>query len=285
MQWHDEEWDLRPGNGVVQGGSHSSTLFAYALDFWLSKLIDAWRTDCTQPSLHTLIAWLFVDDLIMRFTGWKQLADRFPLVVNHLLAAALHLYLRKTKLMAPQFMLRLAEGIELPVVRAVEWGSSVTYLRKPLVHAFSLSALESTESLIKAIMPSVWQAWKQMHGVCKGLSWVRPLTALAVLDKYVASTWLWLSPLLEPLQDPRRKIPNMQLSVSIEALRLFIPQHLPDETANAINSGCDAGLLKLSCLVILLTIGHVLGLFEGGVFSVISSVRAVMMFVSLPDRL
>ena len=91
-----------PGNGVVQGGSHSSTLFAYALDFWLSKLIDAWRTDCTQPSLHTLIAWLFVDDLIMRFTGWKQLADRFPLVVNHLLAAALHLYLRKTKLMAPQ---------------------------------------------------------------------------------------------------------------------------------------------------------------------------------------
>ena len=69
VQWHDEEWDLRPGNGVVQGGSHSSTLFAYALDFWLSRLIDAWRTDCTQPSLHTLIAWLFVDDLIMRFTG------------------------------------------------------------------------------------------------------------------------------------------------------------------------------------------------------------------------
>ena len=203
--------------------------------------------------------------------------------MNHLLAAGLHLNLRKTKLMAAQFMLRLAEGIELPaVVRAIEWSSSVTYLRKPLAHAFSLSALENTESLIKAIMPSVWQAWKQMHGVCKGLSWVRPLTALAVLDKYVASTWLWLSPLLEPLQDPRRKILNMQLSVSIEASRLFIPQHLPDETANAIlrlrrravkafllshpaHNWIRAGLIRRWGFL-----GHIL--------------RQVMMFVSLPDR-
>ena len=65
--------------------------------------------------------------------------------------------------------------------------------------------------------------------------WQRWEVAMRVFDRYISSRWLWLSPILEPLQEHLQEMQSLQCTLMTQILKLYVPQHLTASQAGGLN--------------------------------------------------
>ena len=92
-----------------------------------------------------------------------------------------------------------------------------------------------TEHIWKQAQRSFYVGWTDMQFVVKRLHWADPTHALVFLNKYLASRWLWLSPLMEPLVGNIKQVDTLQTTYTVSALKLYIPPYLSHESAMCVN--------------------------------------------------
>ena len=84
-----------------------------------------------------------------------------------------------------------------------------------------------------------------MRAVFNRCHWQRWEQAVFLVDTYVASRWLWMSPLLHPLQEHMNDMQAFQFTVLAHVLKLYIPEHLSTAQAGGLNRVRRRALLEL----------------------------------------
>ena len=105
----------------------------------------------------------------------------------------------------------------LELLKRFPWVEHAQYLRKPCGYCLAVGALHH-----ESLQP-IYGAWGRLKPVMKTCHWTNPLSTSRLLDQYVGSAFLWLSPASHPYQQFRHKQRVVQTTLLIEALNLYIP--------------------------------------------------------------
>ena len=214
---HDH-WELHTSNGTPQGGSHSAGLFARTLDHAVGQLLRAWEAAGHSPAFPPLWLLLFVDDILLCFRGWMQAIRLLPSFLECLSTLGLEVnYAKSCLVLSPTLRSSLPPTHSLELLKQFPWVENTQYLRKPFGYCLAVDALHH-ESL-----QLIYGAWGKLKPVMKRSHWTNPLSTSRLLDQYVGSAFLWLSPALHPYQHFRHKLQVVQTTLLIEALNLYIP--------------------------------------------------------------
>ena len=117
------------------------------------------------------------------------------------------------------------------VLARCHWAKA-KYLRKDLMHP---QDADLTAVLWKQAQGSFYKGWTDMQFVVRRLHWSDPEHCLVFINRYLASKWLWLAPLMEPLVGNVRQVDTLQTTYLVSALKLYLPEHLPHDSAMCIN--------------------------------------------------
>ena len=221
----DAHWEVHSSNGTPQGGSHSAGLFARTLDHEIGDLLQQWEDQGHTPLFPPLWLLLFVDDILLCFSGWTQALRLLPSFVERLAKLGLHINPAKSCLVVSQGLRNSTPPHhQLGILHQFPWVEHTHYLRKPFGYNLGSDALQHQAiQLIHA-------AWGKLKPVLKRCHWRQPATTCKMLDQYVGNAFLWLSPVLYPHQHFRTQVSRVQTTLLIEALNLYIPV-LTDEEA------------------------------------------------------
>ena len=77
---------------------------------------------------------------------------------------------------------------------------------------------------------SIFAAWGKLKPVLQKAHWTHPHMVVRMLDQYIGSAFLWMSPSLYPYQHFKHKLLVVHTTLLIESLNLYIPQLADDET-------------------------------------------------------
>ena len=103
------------------------------------------------------------------------------------------------------------------------------YLRKSLMIKDDL-----TPDLLVHAQQACHAQIAAMHAVCKKLSWSTLKSTCRIYMKYVASTWMWYSSLIQPLDKYLNQVSVMQRNHLIALLKLFVPERFEGESAHTL---------------------------------------------------
>ena len=108
-------------------------------------------------------------------------------------------------------------------------------LRDMLQHMINSFDFPLDMRLSKAVLlaknnnPSLPKHFRAILNLCH---WSRPLHAIQLVTRYIASAWFWVAPLIEPFNYAIQKIISLQNYTLIFALKLGIPMHLSPASAH-----------------------------------------------------
>ena len=222
----DAQWELHSSNGTPQGGSHSAVLFARTLDHAIGKLGATWETMGHNPAFDPIWPLLFVDDILLCFKDWAQAIALLPSFLDCLSTLGLEINFGKSCLVTNSRLsstLLPSHGLEL--LKQFPWVEHTQYLRKPFGYNLPVDAIHQQAIQI------LFGAWGKLKPVLKRCSWQHPSTTVRMLDQYVASAFLWLSPTLYPYKTFRQRLRVAQTTLLIEALNFYIP-HMTETHAH-----------------------------------------------------
>ena len=106
------------------------------------------------------------------------------------------------------------------------------YLKKTLQHFDSLDpgCLGFNDHPVHFARRFVFQALEQFSSICNRLNWCNSTQVLGVLKRCVHSRWLWIAPLIAPLQKHLDEVRRMTWLVW-----LYVPGWLSKPAALAVN--------------------------------------------------
>ena len=167
--------------------------------------------------------WAYIDDIIIR----EQAAKEFPLLLELLQQAGLVLNLDKTTVAAPPDS--LAAGVkylsetqpDYPLLQC-SLATHFTYLKKNIEFVEDL-----TPSFLSHVQRASNQKLCEHSSLCRKLSWHSAAGVCRMYIRYVASSWLWFSPLLTPLDKYMQTLAVMQNTHLARLLKLGVPASLP----------------------------------------------------------
>ena len=221
------QWDIHSTNGTPQGGSHSAGLFARTLDYAIGTLVTTWEAAGNVPPFPPLWMLLFVDDILLCFNGWQQAAELLPTLLACLSELGLEINFAKSCLVtqdAGSFSSSLVQPQSLELLRRFPWVHHTQYLRKSFGYHLDVDALH------QQAVQSIFAAWGKLKPVLQKAHWTHSHIVVRMLDQYVGSAFLWMSPSLYPYQHFKNKLLVVQTTLLIESLNLYIPQLADDET-------------------------------------------------------
>ena len=235
LHWNGVKTPIPLGKGILQGGTHSSQTFAAVLEQLFRTLHGKWASEF--PDL--IDAWIYIDDCLFRFKSWQVLRIALPWILQQFRLYGFRWNLSKTTLASTPQRLREGELLCCPgeLVTQLTWTASFKYLgcrlRHPALYADDGATL--TEDLLPQCMEKVRNGLCMMQSILKHCHWSRVHTALALLDTYISSKWLWMCPLLEPLRKHLDYVQQLHHTVLCSTLRLFIPSDVKAPVAHALN--------------------------------------------------
>ena len=231
FQFAGSQWTIQANVGVQQGGSHSSTVFAHFFDTLVGEIFDSYEAN----NMHRRPGWMFVDDCLVIYGDWLQAETQFSCLYQGLLSRGLFLNLDKTVVLATEAVLRAGEGIvnkSGPLYKC-KWTSSTKYLKKTFQHLdiYNPAAPDFNDHLLSFCRRVVYQALDEFSAVCKRVNWCNIQAGLGLLSRYVHSKWLWISPLIVPLQKHIDQIRKLEIDAGIALFKLYIPSQLHKDQA------------------------------------------------------
>ncbi|OLP99350.1 hypothetical protein AK812_SmicGene18103 [Symbiodinium microadriaticum] len=242
----NQQWSSGQTSGVQQGHSHSAVLFSFVIGHILQDVFRAW-SDCGYSSTLGDWGWLFVDDLILSFDSWGQARALVPMLQHAFCAAGLSFSVKKSQILGMPPTLeqgRQEQWEHDEFLYQIPWVECTRYLKKPLCH-FGV-----TESLTTNLMPGLrqraFQAYHQLKSVVKGMRWESPRLTVALLNRYVGSTFFWYTPLFFPGITLLKEITVMQVTMLCSLMHLFIPANAPTEVAMTLQQ------LRRRCVLLVL---------------------------------
>ena len=180
------------------------------------------------------MGWLFIDDLILRFSQWKDAQSFVSLLAEVMAQGGFQFALSKCSVMSTET--RLAEGRTLvcpdSALARMQWSAGAKYLRKTIQHCPTGTC--QFQYLWQDACRSLRQRWEDTRAVTKHASWHTWKTAIEVFAKYLSSTWLWFSPCLELNQQQQRTVRSVQFTYLVQLLKLTLPKHLTVTQAHAL---------------------------------------------------
>ena len=182
---------------------------------------------------------MFVDDCLAIYGGWEAADAEFEFLVQYLSDRGLRLNLSKTVVMSTAEYLAQGRCIVSPSghLAQCKWESKTKYLRKTLQHFDSLDpgCLDFNDHLVHYARRVVFQALEQFSSICKRLNWCNSTQVLGVLKRYVHSKWLWIAPLIAPLQKHLEEVRRLEHDCLVSMLKLYVPGWLSKQAALAVN--------------------------------------------------
>ena len=150
-----------------------------------------------------------------------------PWIIEAFADYGLRWNLSKTTVMSTSDMLRSGLGsLSLNhALRECTWSQTLRYLGISLQQpAFdSTEGCTLTELLLPQCKQRVMSGIVQMQSILNGGHWQRWDVSVDLIQTYIASRWLWLSPLLHPNREHLASLQSLQLSILCQTLKLYIP--------------------------------------------------------------
>ena len=115
------------------------------------------------------------------------------------------------------------EFAESSLVPQLAWERRIPYLKKPLSHFDVDHCRDSTDLLLSQIHSIVHMSNENLQRAVRKGDWHNPFSALRVLNSYVAGSWFWLSPLLQPLHKHLSSVRVLQVTFLVLMLGLSLP--------------------------------------------------------------
>ena len=119
------------------------------------------------------------------------------------------------------------------IIRSCAWSTLLRYLKRKLVHPDNVIGV--TTQLLSQTSATMHTAFDDLVGVAEIQHWTRPRQAVQFAAKYVASRFLWLTPLFETLQVHVQRVTTMQVTCLVFLLKLYLPAELSFERAMELN--------------------------------------------------
>ena len=122
-------------------------------------------------------------------------------------------------------------------LRECTWSQTLRYLGISLQQpAFdSTEGCTLTELLLPQCKQRVMSGIVQMQSILNRGHWQRWDVSVDLIQTYIASRWLWLSPLLHPNREHLASLQSLQLSILCQTLKLYIPDWLSSSQAGGLN--------------------------------------------------
>ena len=195
----------------------------------MQQLFDRWALQ-RPPSLHHSYGILYIDDILINIPEWASSDAMFSELRTVLDGLGLTVNMDKTHLMASASFLQVGHEtlLEDSPLRELQWGTSVTYLRKKLSHE------DHPHSLVAQAQRCMHVARDEMHPFLKRCSWMAVRHALHMLRQYIAAVWLWFAPLIFPLCKHVDKIDVWQTMYTVQCLHLYLPSYLSQDMAYSL---------------------------------------------------
>lgn len=213
-----EEWAIQISNGTPQGGSHSAGLFARTLDHNIGKVTAQWEAAGHTPVFSPIWLLLFVDGILLTFKNWAQATSLLPSLLAALNQVGLNVNFDKSCIVAHADTLsNLPPKHLLGVLADFQWTTHTQYLRKPLGYHLG------HDTVVQSALRLIHQAWGRMKPILNKCHWSQPAATKCLLDKYVGSCFLWLSPILFPHKSTLHRLQVIHTTIMVESLHLYIP--------------------------------------------------------------
>ena len=175
------------------------------------------------------------------------------------------------------------EFAESSLVLQLSWERRIPCLKKPLSHFDVDHCPDSTELLLSQIHSIVHMSNENLQRAVRKGDWHNPFSALRVLNSYVAGSWFWLSPLLQPLHKHLSSVRVLQVTFLVLMLGLSLPDayahdpemHLPT-LPGRISLFCSCTRRNKTGVIIwvqrrLNCLGHVLRCKKGFTYGILGS--------------
>ena len=232
FEFQGQRWEWEATTGVQQGGSHSSTVFALYIEAVVASIFNEQPSNINK---YKCPGWLFVDDCLVIYGTWQLAHKWFTKLYLKLQSVGLHLNLGKTVVMSTPENLR--QGVLLvpedSLLKSCKWSDTASYLRKELTHfdATTPGVTDVNDSILAFARRAVFQGIADMKPLTKHINWTCIHAALHLLRTYVHSRWLWISPIVQPLQKYIDQIVVLQNTSLSLTLNLYIPSWLHHDAA------------------------------------------------------
>ena len=227
------QWSMHQQQGIQQGSSFSAQLFAAVLARRMQQLFDVWRARGEQ-CLHDTYGLVYIDDILLNFFNASDARRLLPEVAQALAELGLKLHEGKSQAMtSPSVFDAVVSSLPSGSMLArFTWDTSIVYLKRRLSHPNS--AADTTNLLLRQCQRSFHGAWQSLQSIVCRIGWCNIVLVLQVMQRYIASTWLWLAPLLYPLVQYVRQVDIWQCTYTLNALNLYIPDAAPQSLAFAL---------------------------------------------------
>ena len=222
--------------GVLQGGTHSSQIFAFTLEALFRILKQKW--DSLYPD--AVNAWCYVDDCIFVFNSFDVMKQAVPWILEEFRAFGFTWNPVKTKICAaPEERETFKASLHSlhPFLQSCEVVDRFKYLGTML----SIPAAHSEEGPPLSDLLPAQARQKALGGLTATRSFLkrghyaRWSQVLRIVQVFVASRWLWFSPCIHPLTHRLDTIKSFQLGTLAAALKLFVPDGLPDSQRRGLH--------------------------------------------------
>ena len=232
FEFQGQTWEWEATTGVQQGGSHSSTVFALYIEAVVANVFHEQPSDVNK---YECPGWLFVDDCLVLYGSWQLAHKWFAKLYLELQRVGLHLNLGKTVVMSTPENLRQGALIvpDDSPLKSCKWSDTANYLRKELKHfdVATPGVMDANDSILAFAHRAVFQSLADMQPIIKNINWTCIRVALHMLRTYVHSKWLWISPIVQPLQKYVDQVVTLQNTSLSLALKLYIPSWLHHDAA------------------------------------------------------
>ena len=76
---------------------------------------------------------------------------------------------------------------------------------------------------------------EHMQSITKRLNWINAIPTMQLAHRYIFDKWLWITPVLHPLQKYKDQVSKLETDVCVTLLKLYIPGWLHEDAALALH--------------------------------------------------
>ena len=251
INWEGKISHIKLDKGVLQGGTHSSQIFSITMEALFQELYARWDRDFPGKTR----GWCYIDDCLLWFSPWEALHCVYPWLVERFAEYGFSFNTTKTKLCSTS--LNLSAGNDWrpqlhPELQSIEWTISFKYLglRLQVPPLYLEEGDNMTTALFKQGKVKIFAAVRALKQLLARQHHARWDTAIRLVDVFIASRWLWMSPCMHPTQTKLEEIQSIQLGIMCTILKLYVPADYGPEMRRAlhrIRRRASLELLRLRC--------------------------------------
>ena len=227
LHWEGRASRFQLHRGVLQGGCHSSQVFSATMECLFAVLHAHW---CEQFP-DEVDAWIYIDDCLLVFRSWTTVSRVLPWIQEQFAAFGFEWNVAKTKVCANDDTLQEGRRIihRLPqFLQTCSWGDSFKYLglRLSVPAMYSVDGPALSDILLTQAKDRALSGVALLTRILKRCHFTRWHTAIRLLDTFVGSRWLWMSPCMHPSQSRLQQVQSLQLGILAQVLKLSVPSFL-----------------------------------------------------------